>query len=164
MDKPGGRLRALILLLAVSGALLFEVRPALRGDTSASPDPWTKAEVVTPAQVAAELRSGTARKTKTVCVGFDFMYRSAHIPGAIYLGPGREAAGIERLKTWAASTRKNEPVLLYCGCCPMAHCPNLRPAFRALKDLGFTRLKIIDIPNDFARDWKAKGLPTEKRQ
>jgi len=46
----------------------------------------------------------------------------------------------------------------------MAHCPNLRPAFRALKDLGFTRLKIIDIPNDFARDWKAKGLPTEKGQ
>jgi hypothetical protein len=53
-------------------------------------------------------------------------------------------------------------VVLYCGCCPLDKCPNLRPAFLALRDAGFARLRVLLLPNNFNADWVEKGYPVEK--
>jgi hypothetical protein len=53
--------------------------------------------------------------------------------------------------------------VLYCGCCPWDKCPNVRPAYDALKKMGFLQLKVLRMNQDFARDWVEKGLPTEKK-
>ena len=34
-------------------------------------------------------------------------------------------------------------IVLYCGCCPWNHCPNVGPAFKQLRDLGFTNVKVL---------------------
>jgi len=154
------------------GSAAFAIRPLLalvvvssllQAADTASHDPWTGSEAITPEAFAKELESGAAKKTHIVCVAFDFMYKAAHIPGAVYMGPGRNPQAIEHLKTWASGLPKSDPVLLYCGCCPMKECPNVRPAFATLKAMKFTHLMVLDIPRNFATDWAGKGLPTQKR-
>ncbi len=53
-------------------------------------------------------------------------------------------------------------VVLYCGCCPLEKCPNLRPAFSALKDFPLARLRVLILPNSFSADWAEKGFPVQK--
>jgi thiosulfate/3-mercaptopyruvate sulfurtransferase len=53
-------------------------------------------------------------------------------------------------------------LVIYCGCCPLAACPNLRPAYKALSDLGFSRLRILNLPENFGTDWASRGYPTER--
>jgi len=38
----------------------------------------------------------------------------------------------------------------------------LRPAFTALKDLGFARLRVMILPTSFNTDWAEKGYPVQK--
>ena len=80
----------------------------------------------------------------------------------LFHGAASTDAGLTELKNWAQSIPKSSNVVLYCGCCPLAHCPNLRPAFTAMRDLGFTNLRVLILPNDFNTDWIEKGYPVEK--
>ena len=43
----------------------------------------------------------------------------------------------------------------------MEHCPNIRPAYQALKESGFTRVRVLRIPTNMAADWYGKGYPSE---
>jgi hypothetical protein len=43
----------------------------------------------------------------------------------------------------------------------MEKCPNLRPAYQALKKLGFTQIRVLDLPTNFHTDWAEKGYPVE---
>jgi thiosulfate/3-mercaptopyruvate sulfurtransferase len=117
-------------------------------------------DLVEPADVAARLKSD--RKPAIFYVGYPVLYRGNHIPGAIFAGPGSKPEGIDALKRAVSKLPKNSEIVLYCGCCPWAQCPNIRPAFRALKGLGYSRVKVIEMPTSFAVDWIHKGYPVEK--
>jgi hypothetical protein len=95
-------------------------------------------------------------------VGFDFLFRAAHIPGALNFGPGSKASGIEGLKRWAGSINKNKAVVLYCGCCPWRQCPNVRPAFKAVREAGLKHVKVLYLQDSFVHDWVDKSYPVEK--
>ena len=97
-----------------------------------------------------------------MCVGFRPLYQGAHIPRAVFHGSASSDQGLAELKTWAKTIPKATNVVLYCGCCPLAHCPNLRPAFMAMRDMGFTNLRVLILANDFNTDWIQKGYPVEK--
>jgi rhodanese-related sulfurtransferase len=140
---------ALLMLLAA---------PALAQPGSAPTIP--QSFLIKPADLAATLRSGP--KPVILQVGFKTMYDEAHIPGAVYAGPAGKEDGITVLKTAAASIDKGNAVVIYCGCCPWEHCPNVAAAWRTLKDLGFTQLKVLYIANNFGADWVEKGFPTVK--
>ena len=147
----GSRLR---LIAAAAG-------PELPQQAGGAQD-FPPANVLEPSQLAA-LLSHPGDKPAVICVGFKFLYDSAHVPGSIFLGPGREAGGLVALEKWAGSAPRNKTVVLYCGCCPWDKCPNVRPAYDALKKMGFLQLKVLRMNQDFARDWVEKGLPTEKK-
>jgi thiosulfate/3-mercaptopyruvate sulfurtransferase len=119
--------------------------------------------VLDPAQLA-DLLSKPGEKPAIVCVGFRFLYDAAHIPGSLYRGPGREGAGIVSLAQWAGNAPKNKPVLIYCGCCPWTQCPNIQPAYVALRQMSFSQLKVLRIDQNFGADWVTKGFPTEKKK
>jgi thiosulfate/3-mercaptopyruvate sulfurtransferase len=55
-------------------------------------------------------------------------------------------------------------IVLYCGCCPWGHCPNVRPAYHQLNAMGFNHVKVLYIANNFGTDWVDKGYPTIKGQ
>src|SRR5262252_5712635 len=111
--------------------------------SSAAPtDPWTAGQTISPADFAKELQKKDP-SLKIIYVGVRTLYEGAHIPGAVFRGPGSKEEGIADLKKFAATLPKDSNVVIYCGCCPLDRCPNLRPAFSALHDMGFTRLRAL---------------------
>jgi thiosulfate/3-mercaptopyruvate sulfurtransferase len=144
-------LAAFLLLLALPAQVLAQA-----GSAPTIP----QSVLIQPAELAATLKSGP--KPVILQVGFKVMYDEAHIPGAQYAGPASKDDGLAVLKTAAASIDKSQEVILYCGCCPWEHCPNVAAAWRTLKELGFTNLKVLYIPKNFGADWVEKGYPTVK--
>jgi len=129
-------------------------------DTSA---PWTSAQIVQPADLVKELAAtNSAEKPIVVCVGFHTYFKNAHVSGAVFHGPAITPQNLGELKKWAREMPRSANLVVYCGCCPLAGCPNLRPAFLALRGLGFKRLRVLPVPNSFAVDWVEKGYPIEK--
>ncbi len=124
-------------------------------------DPWPEAGLLQPEELAKKLASPES-KPSVVYVGFPVLYRAAHIPGALLLGPCSKPDALANLRKIAAGWSRNQEIVLYCGCCPFDHCPNVRPAYSALRQTGFTRLTVLDIPTNFHADWTVKGYPTEK--
>jgi len=95
-------------------------------------------------------------------VGFHVLFAQAHIPGSEYVGPASSEFGIQQLRKRAQSLAHTKLIILYCGCCPWGHCPNLKPADDALHAMGFTNVKVLYIPDNFGTDWVDKGYPVTK--
>jgi hypothetical protein len=108
-----------------------------------------------------ELASKLSSKPAIFYVGPNVMYRSKHIPGAIYAGPGNKAEGIALLKAAVGKLPRDREILIYCGCCPWDKCPNMQPAFEALKAMGFTKAKGVYMAENFKTNWLDKGYPFE---
>jgi thiosulfate/3-mercaptopyruvate sulfurtransferase len=132
--------------------------PILLASAVFAGDPWEAKDVLTPAELAADLKTPLV-----IHVGFPVLYRSAHITGSTYAGPGSKPDGIEALKKAVADQPHSREIVLYCGCCPWEKCPNIRPAFAALHEMGFTRVKVMKSPENLKTDWIDKGFPAEKR-
>ncbi len=122
-------------------------------------DPWPKPDLLEPAALAHEIQS--AKAPTIVCVAFPVLYRSKRILHAVGAGPGSKPEGIEVLKQAVAGLAKDADIVIYCGCCPMERCPNIRPAYRALKEMGFTRIRVLDVPTNMHTDWYSKNYPSE---
>jgi thiosulfate/3-mercaptopyruvate sulfurtransferase len=122
-------------------------------------DPWAKTELMEPAALAAELK--TAKPPIVLCTAFSVLYRAKHISHAIEAGPGSKPEGIALLKKAAADLPRDADIVVYCGCCPMVRCPNIRPAYRALRELGFQHVRVLDVPTNMHEDWFGKGYPSE---
>ena len=145
-------------ILFAFGALIALASPAsLRADS----DPWTKTQTVQTADLAKEL-GGSKTAPVIVFVGFKRLYTSGHIKGAQFHGTAGSEAGLKELTAWATGIPRTTNLVIYCGCCPMEKCPNIRPAFKALQGLGFKNLRVLLLPQDFATDWAGKGLPYDK--
>jgi len=129
---------------------------------AATSDPWTAAQTVQPSDLVAELRQEKDPSPTVIYVGVKTLYAGGHIPGAVFYGPGSTEQGIGDLKKYAMTLPKNSDVVLYCGCCPLEKCPNLRPAFSALQKMGFARLRVLILPNSFNEDWVKKGYPIQQ--
>ena len=119
-------------------------------------DPWTAKDLVSPETLSKDVKGPLI-----IHVGFDVLYRAAHIAGTPYAGPASKPEGIEALKTAVASLAKDADIVIYCGCCPMLKCPNIRPAYRTLKELGFTHVRVLSLPTNLHSDWVEKDYPSE---
>lgn len=125
-------------------------------------DPWDQGQTVQPADFARELQQEKDPQPTVIYVGVRALYEGAHIPGAVFYGPGSTEPGLAELKKFAETLPKNSDVVLYCGCCPLEKCPNLRPAFAALQANRFARLRVLILPTSFNADWVEKGFPVRK--
>ena len=125
-------------------------------------DPWTIKQVITPSELEHQLTSKKGNKPDVLQIGFDFLYDQGHVPGSKYIGPASNQKGISALKNYVKKLKKNSPIVIYCGCCPMAHCPNVKPAFETLEKMGYKNVKLLYLPDDFEQDWAQKGFPVKK--
>ena len=116
--------------------------------------------LIQPGELAAQLATRGAHPV-IFQVGPSVLYRGKHIPGAIYAGPASRPDGLALLKEAAGKLPRNREIVLYCGCCPWSHCPNVKPAVALLKEMGFTRVKTMYVGTDFAKDWTDQGYPVE---
>ena len=122
-------------------------------------DPWSKASLMEPAALAQELQS--QKPPTVISVAFPALYNGKHIVHALFAGPGSKAEGIEALKKTAEPLSRDADLVIYCGCCPMEKCPNIRPAYRTLKEMGFTHIRVLSIPTNMHTDWFSKDYPSE---
>jgi hypothetical protein len=149
-------------LAALTAVALFASAAACGGaatDAASSAEPWGTNQVM-PAALVTEL-SGPD-KPVVVCTAPAFLYGRGHIPGAVLHGPASSPDGLNSLTTWAQTLPRSTSLVIYCGCCPMRDCPNLRPAYAALKGLGFTKLRVLILPDSFGADWAERGYPIER--
>jgi len=152
-------------LAALAAVALFAFAAACGGETTgaaATGEPWGT-NTVMPADFAKEI-AGAAGPDKpvVVCTAPPFLYGRGHIPGAVLHGPASSPDGLSSLTTWAQTLPRSTSLVIYCGCCPMRDCPNLRPAYAALKGLGFTKVRVLILPDSFGADWAERGYPIER--
>jgi len=141
-----------VLCLAVTGTAL-----AQPGTASSIP----KAGLVQPADLVKTLQ-GNGAKPVILQIGPHSLFAQAHIPGSEYVGGASTPEGLEKLRTRVKTLKKDAAIVLYCGCCPWEHCPNVAPAYNELQKLGFRNAKVLYIANNFGADWVYKGYPTAK--
>ena len=120
------------------------------------------AQQISPEQLINLLQGSSTQKPLLLHVGSHVLYAQAHIPGSEYIGAGSTEAGLQQLRKRVDALPRTKFIVLYCGCCPWSHCPNVKPSLDALLAMGFTRVKVLYIANNFGTDWVDKGYPTAK--
>ncbi len=149
------------------GALLAcgSLVPSAQDQTSPRNDSESlpASQLVQPADLVRELASASAGGRPTILyVGFRTLFAGGHIPGATFHGSASTEQGLADIKKWAASLSRTTNLVIYCGCCPFERCPNIRPAFALFRDMGFTRVRVLELRTSFADDWAGKNYAIEK--
>jgi len=124
----------------------------------------TANQLIQPEELVALLRSSTSPKPLLLQVGFRVLYVQAHIPGSEYVAAGSSADGIRQLRARVEKLPRDHSIVLYCGCCPWIHCPNVQSAYEEVHNMVFTNVKVLYIAHDFGTDWVSKGYPVETGQ
>ncbi len=122
----------------------------------------SSSQLINPEDLVKILQSPKGEKPLMIQVGSHVLYEQAHIPGSEYIGPGSSEIGLQQLQTRVQPLPRKKFIVIYCGCCPWSHCPNVKPADDALRAMGFTNVKVLYIPDNFGADWVNKGYPVAK--
>lgn len=117
---------------------------------------WTEKQLMEPSQLAAAITSNTDSAV-IISVG-----PGAVIPNSIPMGMASTQDGLEKLKTQLKGVDRDKRIVIYCGCCPFEHCPNVRPAIDVLKEMNFTNYYLLDLPHNIKADWIDKGYPVKQ--
>lgn len=120
-------------------------------------EPWKPDQLMPPADLAAILNNPTAMKPLIISIGPD-----ALLKGSIDIGPANDKANLDKLRQLLTKEKKDRSIVIYCGCCPFEHCPNIRPAFTLLNQMKFTNHKLLALQHNIKIDWINKGYPTVK--
>jgi len=117
---------------------------------------WTKEQLMEPAQLANMIQTKSPNTPIIYNIG-----PAGKIPGAIYIGSTGDAENLAALKGKLEKLPKDSKVVIYCGCCPFEHCPNVRPALKLLNEMGFAHAQLLNLPHNLKADWIDKGYPVE---
>jgi thiosulfate/3-mercaptopyruvate sulfurtransferase len=162
-SRNAGKLhRAFLVLLLTSGAAFLYAMVAGADDKKIA-DPLSASQVLQPVDLARELAGAKDSVRPTIVyVGFRTLFLGGHIPGASFHGTASTEQGLAEFKQWAAALPRSTNLVIYCGCCPFDRCPNIRPAYTTLHEMGFMHLRVLVLPQNFAADWVDKGYPVQK--
>ena len=135
-----------VFTIIFSSARSFENR-----DTN---EPWTKEQLLAPADLAKTFNDPLEIKPLIICVG-----PGALIKTSIDMGPAQKKENLDKLERELRKLPRDTNIVIYCGCCPFVKCPNIRPAFLLLNELKFSRHKLLNIEHNLRVDWINKGFP-----
>ncbi|MGI4728777.1 MAG: hypothetical protein ACRYFL_15980 [Janthinobacterium lividum] len=117
-------------------------------------NPWKINQLIEPAELAAIIQNPQAQKPLILNIG-----AVEDIKDATHIGPANKTENLEILMEKVKSLSKNTAMVIYCGCCPFGKCPNIRPAFTALQNAGFSNVKLLNLPVNLNTNWTSKGYP-----
>ncbi|GAA4800009.1 hypothetical protein GCM10023231_30960 [Olivibacter ginsenosidimutans] len=107
-----------------------------------------------PSTLASMIKGHKTENILILSVGPD-----ALIKGSVDIGPASEQENMVKLKSHLKKVSKDKEVVIYCGCCPFGRCPNVRPAFKLLKEMGFKNAKLLNLKQNIKVDWLDKDYP-----
>jgi hypothetical protein len=140
-------LRSLILF----AILAFALQACSAGNGG---DPWTAKQLLEPSDLVAVINNPQSPQPIIFCVG-----PQAIIPNSIDIGPTGNKENLKKMKKELEKLPKDANIVIYCGCCPFSRCPNVRPAFNLLNEMGFTNQKLLNLKQNIKVDWIDKGYP-----
>lgn len=137
--------------------LLLTTLLSIQKSSAQNPENWTPKQLIQPAELAEKISN-----KKDVPVIFS-VGPGATIPNSIDIGMGKEKENLEKLKKELSALPAETKVVVYCGCCPFEHCPNVRPAINVLKEMKFTNFQLLNLEHNIKTDWIDKGYPVVKQ-
>jgi thiosulfate/3-mercaptopyruvate sulfurtransferase len=120
-------------------------------------EPWKPEQLLAPAELAKTIGDPAVKQPLVFSIG-----PGAVIRGSIDIGPGRDSNNIKKLRQQLSQLPKDANIVIYCGCCPFVHCPNIRPAFTLLNEMKFTHPQLLNIEHNIKTDWIDKGYPVAR--
>ena len=117
-------------------------------------DPWTSKQLFDPSNLAKIMNDPKAKQPLIYSIG-----PGALIKGSIDIGPAKEKENLDKFRQKLSNLPKDALIVIYCGCCPFEHCPNIRPAFSLLNEMKFTNHKLLNLDHNIKTDWINKGYP-----
>lgn len=136
----------LFLLIVFSNNLLAQ-----------NPENWTSKELTEPSALAKILK-----ENRNVPVIFN-VGPGAVIPKSIDIGMVNDKKNLAVFKEQLIKLPRSTNILIYCGCCPFEHCPDVRPAIALLQNMQFINYHLLNLPHNIKTDWIDKGYPTLKK-
>jgi hypothetical protein len=115
---------------------------------------WQENQLMPPAELAKVINDINAHQPIVFSIG-----PVAIVRGSIDIGAAKEKGNLKKLKEQLKNLPKDTAIVIYCGCCPFEHCPNIRPAFKLLNEMKFTNHKLLNLPKNIKVDWIDKGFP-----
>ena len=147
-------MKKLFFILCCSLSLLFI---SCNNSSAQNPENWTKEQLAEPAALAKSIY--TKQNDATIfSVG-----PGAVIPNSIDIGSVKEEDNMQKFKEAIDKLPKDTHIVIYCGCCPFEHCPNVRPAIAYLKSQSYTNYYLLDLLHNIKTDWIDKGYPVVKK-
>ncbi len=134
--------------------LFLSVIVSCNNSYAQNPVNWTSDQLTPPAELAA-----TFKANKELPVIFS-VGPGAIIPNSIDIGMVKDEKNLAKLQQELSKLPTSTNVLIYCGCCPYEHCPDVRPAIALLKSMKFINYHLLDLPHNIKTDWITKGYPT----
>lgn len=120
-------------------------------------EPWTAKQMMPPAELAKKLQLPDSKQPLVISIG-----PQAVIKNSVDIGPGESSKNITKLKALVSKLPKDSEIVLYCGCCPLTKCPNVRPAFSTLNEMGFKNHKLLALLTNIKVDWMDKNYPMKE--
>ncbi|HLR36578.1 MAG TPA: rhodanese-like domain-containing protein [Chitinophagaceae bacterium] len=142
-------MKKIFLLIVLAGLFVN-----FSGFGQSKDNPWTNAELKKTAALATELQLPKDQRPVVIDIG-----PAGVIKGAIEVGPAEYDKNKAQLKEVLKDLPKDKEVVIYCGCCPFSKCPNVRPAFNILVDMGFEKPRLLNLYHNLKVDWIDKGFP-----
>lgn len=139
-----------LLMVSIFGFLQAQVLPS-KG-AGLQKNTWTGSQLMKPETLVKIIRAG--QKLKIYNIGV-----VQNIKGAVNMGAASEKENLKKFAEVLKGIPANTALVVYCGCCPMDKCPNIRPAFQLLNDLKFKNAKLLELPVNVKTDWIDKGYP-----
>src|SRR5215469_7156518 len=154
--------RALTFVVALASAPVFAQANASKSKATVDQSSNAAPKLIQPEELARIVQSSKGVKPLIFQVGFRVLYLQAHIPASEYIGPASEPEALQRLRQRVQGLPHAQEMVVYCGCCPWSKCPNIDPAYKELRALGFRNVKLLYIADNFGKDWVDKGYPVAK--
>jgi thiosulfate/3-mercaptopyruvate sulfurtransferase len=117
-------------------------------------DPWRKDQLIEPFELAKVINDKSSKKPIIYSIG-----PGGNIKDNIEMGAAQEKENIDNLKIALSKLDKKTEIVIFCGCCPFEHCPNIRPAFNLVTEMKFTNYKLLNLSHNLKVDWIDKGYP-----
>jgi len=120
-------------------------------------EPWNESQLMKTENLASRISLAQTDDLLILSVGPD-----ALIKESVDMGAARDAENLEKMRKYLENVPRDKEVVIYCGCCPFSRCPNIRPAFSLLVEMGFKNPKLLDIPQNIRVDWLTKNYPVQE--
>jgi hypothetical protein len=119
-------------------------------------EPWRQDQLIQPFVLAAIINDPSAHQPIIYNIGF-----GGEIKNSIKEGPMKDSVNLLKWKKELEKLPRDTDIVIYCGCCPFEHCPNIRPAFTLLNEMGFKHQKLLNLSHNLKADWIDQNYPVQ---